>query len=313
MKKGKSYGSQMFKTTGFEAKQKDLNEIAEEYFRLCTIRGISYVTINSYRNALKYFIRFNGTKPITVSSLNDYIYHLKQTNIKDITISSYCRNLTPILNYGYDRGYLPKVEIIEIKTQKEMHQVYSDEQMKLLLSRPKENDFVTIRNWTMVWVFASTAIRRNELIHLKVGNVNLIEKTIALNTTKSKKPRYVPISTSLCEVLERYLVVRNSNNNDDILFPTVYNDMLSTSTINKELEKYNRSRGIELTGIHIYRHTFITNAVNNNTNILIIKKITGHSSLAILNGYYNAQVKDIVDVIDDIAPKNVSKKNVFKK
>lgn len=124
MKKGKSYGSQMFKTTGFEANQKDLNEIAEEYFMLCTIRGISYVTINSYRYA------------------------------------------------------------------------------------------------------------------------------------------------------KRYLVMRNSKN-DDILFPTVYNDVLSTSTINKELEKYNRSRGVDLTGIRRHRHTFITNCINKNTIILIMKKITG--------------------------------------
>ncbi|QNU68887.1 tyrosine-type recombinase/integrase [Ruminiclostridium herbifermentans] len=85
-----------------------------------------------------------------------------------------------------------------------------------------------------------------------------------------KTKRYIPVSSSLYEVLEEYLSIRKFDNPDEYLFCTVYNNRLSTSTINKELKKYNRSRGVLQTGIHKYRHTFITNAVNNNTNALLL-------------------------------------------
>ena len=115
------------------------------------------------------------------------------------------------------------------------------------------------------------------------------------------------------EVLEIYLSVRNYESADEYLFCSVYNTILSTSTINKELEKYNRSRGVLQTGIHKYRHTFITNAVNSNTNAILLQKLTGHSTLKELNTYYNANTKDVASIINDIAPKNPSKKNIFKK
>jgi integrase/recombinase XerD len=147
----------------------------------------------------------------------------------------------------------------------------------------------------------------------KGDEVDMVNRVIVLNYTKNKKCRYIPISSSLYQVLEIYLNIRNYENADEYLFCSVYNDILSTSTINKELEKYNRSRGVLQTGIHKYRHTFITNAVNNNTNALLLQKLTGHSTLKELNTYYNANTKDIASIIDDIAPKNLNRKNLFKK
>lgn len=165
----------------------------------------------------------------------------------------------------------------------------------------------------MLWVFASTAIRHTELLNLKVMNVDMVNRVIALNHTKNMKCRYIPISSSLYEVLETYLGIRNCDSMDEYLFCTVYNTVLSTSTINKELEQYNHSRGVLQTGIHKYRHTFITRAVNSNTNAILLQKLTGHSTLNELNTYYNANTKDIASIIDDIAPKTPTKKSMFKK
>lgn len=311
MQKGKSYGKQAFRT--HQIKEKNINEVAEDYYNLCTIRGTAEVTIKGYKYALNYFNEFNGDNPIDCDSVNMYILFLKKKGFKDTTINSYVRKLSPIFKFGHSKGYLPKVEINEIKVQKTFKDIYSEQEMNLLLKQPKEKDFVSIRNWCMVWVFASTAIRRSELINLKVMNVDMVNRVIGLNHTKNRKCRYIPISSSLYEVLEIYLNSRNYESADEYLFCSVYNTVLSTSTINKELEKYNHSRGITQTGIHKYRHTFITNAVNNNTNVLLLQKLTGHSTLKELNTYYNANTKDKASIIDEIAPKSLTRKNMFAK
>lgn len=309
MQKGKTYGKRVLYAP--QDKTKDLNEVAEEYYNLCTIRGTNEITIKGYKNAIKYFNTFNGNYEIDSDSVNRYILHLKKKGFKNTTINSYIRKLSPIFKYGYSKGYLPNVTITEIKVQKVFKDIYTEEELQLLLKEPRERDFVSIRNWCMVWVFASTAIRRTELINLKVMNVDMINRVIMLNYTKNKKYRQIPISSSLYEVLETYLNIRNCNNTDEYLFCTVYSTILSTSTMNKELEKYNHSRGVIQTGIHKYRHTFITNAVNSNTNALLLQKLTGHSTLKELNTYYNANTKDIASIINDIAPKSNSRKKVF--
>lgn len=310
MKKGEKVGKAQFKTA--DRKQKPFMEVVEEYTEICKRKSLSKYTIQGYRYVGGYFNNFNESNLISANSIIDYIDYLQSKETKWTTINSYVRKLTPIFNYANDMGYYPKVKVIDVKGQKEIKEVYNDDELMLLLEKPKTKDFRNIRNWVMTWVFISTGIRRSELLNLKVGNVNLIERTLLLSKTKNKKARYVPVSSSLFEVLDEYLQIRNGEN-DDYLFPTVYNTQMSTSTINKELELYNLSRNVLKTGIHKYRHTFITTAVNENVNILLLKKITGHESTNVLNGYYNSKVKDTLEIIDSIAPKSKNKKNKFKK
>lgn len=310
MRKGEKVGKVQFNTN--DKKQKPYDEVLEEYCELCKRRGLAEITIKGYRYSTRYFKKFNENTLINRNTILDYIKYLQDNDVKWTTINSYIRKLTPVLNYAYEIGYYPKVKVEYVKGQKEAKEIYGKEELQLLLEHPKKKDFVTIRNWTMTWVFASTGIRRTELINLKVSNVNLLERTLLLNTTKNKTARYVPISSSLYDVLCEYIELRNGKNSD-YLFPTVYNTKMSTSAINKELQNYNLSKGVLRSSIHAYRHTFITNAVNSNVNILLLKKITGHSSTTTLSGYYNARINDTLDIIDTIAPKNNKRHSKFTK
>lgn len=298
MRKGQKVGSRKFSTS---VKSISLDNVLDEYCNLCKRRGLSDVTIQGYQYGWKYFLEFLENDNIYENVIIDYISYLQDKNYKATTINSYIRNISPILNYGYDMGYWHKPKYIEVKKQDTIKEIYTDNELKLLLAPPKSKDFVNLRNWAIVWTLASTGIRRNELINLRIANYDPINRTLLLNATKNKKPRYVPVSNSLYEVLTEYLKVRGGNPSD-YLFPTVYNNKMSSSTVNKEIALYNNSRNVTKTSIHLFRHTFITNSVNKNVNPLVLKKITGHSNFQILNNYYNAKTKDIVDVIDSITP-----------
>ncbi|MEG2018510.1 MAG: phage integrase SAM-like domain-containing protein [Clostridium sp.] len=153
MKKGEKVGKAQFKIS--EKKQKPFLEVAEEYCTLCQRKGLSPYTMQGYKYTGKYFNNFNKNNLITVNSIIDYIEYLQSENTKWTTINSYVRRLTPIFNWAYDMGYYPKVKVIEVKGQKEMKEVYTTEELKLLLERPKTKDFRTIRNWVMSWIFTS--------------------------------------------------------------------------------------------------------------------------------------------------------------
>jgi len=281
------------------------------------IRGLSKETINTYNHQHKYFTEFLGDirncSDITLSTVEPYVLYLKGKKIKNTTINSYLQNVSPIIKYCIKNGYILEDFITPtVKFQEEFKEILTEVELNTLLQPPIGRDFVSMRVYTCIWLLASTGLRASELRNLKVKNVNMLERAITCNYTKNKKARYLPISSSLYEVLDKYLILR-SGEGDQYLFPTVYGEILSRTSLQKGIVKYCHERGVEKSGIHIYRHTFITRSVEKNVSPLILKNITGHSSFKQLNHYYNAKITSMVDIIDSIAPKLNKKESFVKK
>jgi integrase/recombinase XerD len=316
LKKGISKGPQLFKNET-QIIKKTYEEAFEEYILSAKIKGRSEETIRTYKHHSNYFIQFIGDNTncseITLDTLESYILFLKSRDIKGTTINSYILNISPIIKYCIKKGYIPTDFLIPtVKVQEEFKDILNEDELHRLLEPSKKKDFVSIRTYTCIWLLASTGLRASELRKLRVGNVNMIDRIITYNYTKNKKARYLPISSSLYEVLEEYLRIRGGEG-DDYLFPTVYGEILSRTSLQKAIVKYCKERGVEKSGIHIHRHTFITRSVEKNVSPLILKNITGHSTFKQLNHYYNAKTSSIVEVIDSIAPNLNRKESQFKK
>jgi len=317
VKKGEIVGSRKL-GKNFTKERKLYSELSQEFLNILKIRGRSQQTITSYTYHNKYFMEFLGDKyceDITLDTLDDYILYMR--GVKEIkngtTINSYLRNISPILKYAMKKGYILEDFLIpSVKEQETFKAIYTAEELDKLLSKPRKKDFTRYRSWAIIWVLSSTAIRARELRELKVKNLDLFNRTILLNFTKNKKARYVPVSESLEYVLIDYLEVRKGDG-EDYLFPSVYNSQLAMSTLQKVMKNYCNERGIEKTSLHLFRHTFITNAVNKNVSPLILQRITGHSTMKELNRYYNAKTTDMVNVIDEIAPRSNKRKVILKK
>lgn len=294
------------------------SELVEEFIRSAEIGGLAEWTIKSYKYHTGYFMDFTGRelmcKDVGIEIVENYIDHMmKEKGLTNpVTLNSYVRNLSPIIKYGIRKRYiLNDFQMPVIRGQETIKEIYTNEELQALLSKPDMTDFVNLRTYTIIWVLASTGVRARELRELRIKNVDLVNRAITANQTKNKKPRRLPISNSLHEVLTQYIEIRGSES-EDYLFPTIYNDIMAMSSLQDSVKKYCNNRGVYKTSLHLFRHTFITNAVNQNVNPLMLKRITGHSSMAQLNNYYNAKTTDLVDVIDDIAPKLNKKHKFFK-
>ncbi len=298
---------------------KTLEQLSDEFIRQAEIRGLSECTIKSYRYHTGYFIDFIGNnfecKNINLALIEKYILYMKHDKgiTNPITLNSYLRNMSPMIKYGIQKRYiLQNFQIPLIKEQETFKEIYTNEELNSLLTKPNKRDFITIRTYTIIWTLASTGIRARELRELEIGDVDLINRTITVNKTKNKKARRLPISLSLYDVIADYLILR-CGNSDEYLFCSIYNEILAMSSLQDSVKTYCNQRGISKTSLHLFRHTFITNAVNQNISPLILQRITGHSTLKELNRYYNARTIDMIDVIDEIAPKTSRKQSVFKK
>jgi len=318
VKRGEVVGTRQFGKKSNKERKK-YSEVYQQFIQQLKIKGRSEQTFQSYHYHNKYFMEFLGEDifcdEITLSTLETYILYIKEKKgiTNGITINSYLRNISPIIKFAMKKGYiLDEFMIPVVKEQEVIKEIYTQEELHDLLQKPKKRDFVEMRTWTIIWTFSSTGIRARELRELLVKNVDLLNRTIIVNKTKNKKARILPISSSFAEVLEEYLEIRNGEG-EQYLFPSVYETQLAMSSLQKSIKDYCNTRGIEKTSLHLFRHTFITNAVNKNVSPLILKRITGHSTMKELNRYYNAKTADIVNIIDEIAPQSEKKENYFKK
>lgn len=317
MRKGDFKGTQLFKQS-ITTKDKKYKDIFKEYVLILKTEGRAEETIRTYHYHNKYFLDFVGEEiycsQINLQTVQAYILYLKEEkHIENgVTINSYIGNISPILKYAMKKGYIQEdFEIPFVKYQETFKQIYTEDELSTLLTKPKDKTFNNIRTWAIIWTLASTGIRAKELRQLKVMNVNMLDRVIAVNHTKNRHARYLPISNSLGLVLEEYLKMRKGEG-EDYLFCTVFGEELARTTLQKSVMVYCNKRGVAKHGLHLFRHTFVTNAVNKNVSPLMLQKITGHQTMKQLNRYYNAKTSDIVNIIDDITPHLKGKESHFK-
>jgi len=110
---------------------------------------------------------------VTRDLMDDYILHLKGRGVKAVTINTYMHGISPIIKHGMSLGLIMKFGFKEIKTTEEIKQVYSHEELKILLEKPQANSFTEYRNWVIINFLVGTGIRALELRSIKVKDIDL--------------------------------------------------------------------------------------------------------------------------------------------
>jgi integrase len=75
------------------------------------------------------------------------------------------------------------------------------------------------RNWMIVYLAMSSAYRAEDITQLRVSQCDLQDGVLEINEAKTRKLRYVSLSTDCVDELSKY-ITRNSLTCDDYLFPS---------------------------------------------------------------------------------------------
>lgn len=275
---------------------KKMQDAYDEFILSCKARNLVNETIINYSKSIKYFMNYIGPDfniyNITRADVNSYISEMLE-KVQSNTIRSYCKLLKVFFKY-----FELDVEFDMPSENFHYKDVYSREEIEKLLQPPKRKNFSTMRDHVMVSFLLGTGVRMRTLITLKVKDVDLVNNRIFLNTTKTKKQYYIPMSTQLKRVLTNYL---NSwcNNEDDYLFPNQYGEMLSKNALGTLITNYNKSRGVYSRGIHKFRRTFATNYIKNGGDISRLQLLLGHSKIDTTRRYVTLDIQSLQENYDD--------------
>lgn len=160
-----------------------------------------------------------------------------------------------------------------------------DEVMRLLrTSLAGHTDAMRLRDAAILELFYASGMRRAELAGVRLGNVDLSERTIRV-TGKGNKERTVLINHAAAEAVAAYLRVR-PRSSDPALFLGRGGKALTPKHVWRIFRDVYRVSGIQKhASPHTLRHSFATHLVENGVDLETVRELLGHESLATTGVY----------------------------
>lgn len=268
-----------------------VQEAHERFIRKCTVKNLSELTIRTYNDHFKIFsIMYDSTKPVdsvTSDALDEFVLFLRENyKCKDITINSYLRSMRAFFYYCMEENYMPQFKIRMIKAEKKIKEIYTDAELERLLKKPDMGtcSFSTYKTWVFENYLLATGNRISTALNVQIKDVDFDNAVIHLKKTKNRKQQIIPLSRSLAEILEEYLVVRDGSP-DEYLFCGAYGFKGNIRTFQDLVASYNNQRGVEKTSCHLFRNTFAKHWILSGGDVFRLQKILGHSDLTVTRQY----------------------------
>lgn len=295
-------------------------------YYLQVIKGYSLKTVNGYKLDLLQFFNFIKEYQKINIEINEFnIFILSQVATADVIAflvylnfskdsSPYTRQrkLTAIRQFYRWLKYLyPKR--IKMNPTHQIENILKVERLPKYLSLKQakkvcniftiQNTNYPLRNNTIISLFICTGLRLNELINIKICDVDFSNNCIKVKG-KGNKERIVYFNTSCKLKLQKYLYLRERKGQPiDIHSPLFLNNKgkkLGTDGIEYICHKAYKLAGLEQYkyNVHSLRHTAATIMYRYVTqDVLILKEFLGHKRISTTEIYTHTYNKQLVEAM----------------
>jgi integrase len=267
------------------------NYIREKYVAFMLSKGLktTYELLKMIDVVLGYSLAEKPLNAITQSDVERFMRELMQSrNISNARVNRYRSLLSTIFYFAISEDDLFRNPLQTIKKSKEFYRsryLETDEIQALLkacrMSRNKEL-------YDIVVLALNTGMRRNEILTLQVGDVNLNLKKSELvlrgQITKNGDSRKVPLNSDAVEVIRPYLQSEGK--------------LFKSKDIRSAFENALKRASIEA-WFHDLRRTFATHLLQKKTPIYIISSLLGHKDIKTTERY--------LAIRDDLLHENVAR------
>ena len=240
-----------------------------------TLRGQSKSTLDNYTRRIALFVVHFEKLPELVSedAINEYLVALAR-DPKSPSRSSF-KHMVYGLRYYYRLLGMNKkaIALPSLKGETKLPVILNRAELKELFSTPK-----LLKQRIVLALIYSAGLRGQEVINLRLSDVDFERMTIHIRQSKYKKDRIVPLSPTMALGLKRYLKAENPHS---WLFngkqPSSQYSIRGLSWVMREnLKKTSISKQVNL---HTLRHTYATHLLEEGLNIVTLKDLLGHAEI----------------------------------
>lgn len=267
--------------------------------------------VNSFEVFVKESFDQEGIDLVNYSQVRSWIVFLVDHNISNVSVNRKMASLKAFYKFLLKTKQIevnPMLKHKSLKTPKVVQVPFSEKELKdLLVAIDAPVGFEEVRDKLIIEMFYVTGIRRAELIHLRVGNVDRSNCTIKV-LGKRNKERFIPILPIIADQIDLYMEERDgleSLADYSYFFVSKKGLKLSESFVYRLINSYfSRVSEKVKKSPHVLRHTFATHLLNNGADLNSVKELLGHSSLASTQVYTHNSLAELKKVYKDAHPRN---------
>lgn len=266
-------------------------------------------TIEGYRFNVRTLARLLGDlhlDEISRRSLAEFVAVRKRTGVTDATIRRDLAVLGSVFTTAIRWGWADTSPVTAFNKR------------ALKLSRPRTR-FLTREEFDRLHGAASddlrpilmlaveTGMRKEELLSLTLGSLDLRRREAHLEDTKSSTPRRVPLSARAFETV-RELLERRSRPRSSYLFCKPNGTRIGNPK--KAFEGACRRAAIDDLHFHDLRHTFASWWVQDGGDLYRLSRILGHTTLQMSSRYAHLRTNDLHEEIERVAQKRTQERDI---
>lgn len=289
-------------------------EAFREYLQL--EKNYSPHTVLAYWNDIVSFESFNSLHfdqqnidQANYSQIRSWIVSLVDADVSNVSVNRKIASLKAYYKFLLKTKQIESSPLLKhkaLKTPKKIQIPFSEKEVDSVLEHFQNPiGFEAKRDKLIIDLLYTTGIRRTELIHLKLSNVN--SNTIKV-VGKRNKERIIPILPVIICQFESYLQERALTGNSidqEYLFLSKKGLKINESFVYRLINSYFSTVSEKVKkSPHILRHTFATHLLNNGADLNSVKELLGHSSLASTQVYTHNSLTELKKVYKQSHPRN---------
>jgi integrase/recombinase XerD len=294
-----------------------LDDAVAEHVTWLAVHGYATGTLRTRRYYLASLVSFldgrdvtevHNVTPSLLDSYQRHLFHQKKRDGSPLSFLTQAQRLIPVKGlfaWLAQSGHLAFDPSLSLVLPKREHRVpesvLSVDEVEAVLAGPDTTTLLGLRDRAILEVFYSSAIRRSELAHLRVADIDYARQTVFVRQGKGARDRFVPIGARACLWVTRYLdEVRPQLEGDrrhPALFLSVTGGELALDVLSKMVSAYVSAGAPTKKGsCHLFRHTAATLMLDAGADVRHIAEILGHQKLETTMTYTRVSMAKLHEV-----------------
>ena len=265
--------------------------------------GASPATLRAYRSDLAQLGRWlaaAGCPPERADTavLRRYAAYLGTLRYAPTTAARKLSAMRGAYAWLYERKMVERDPAAVVPGPRRPHKLpatFNEGELERLLDRPSASQPRALRDRALLEVLYGCGLRASEACALRLQDVDLESARMRV-IGKGDKQRALPIGGAAVQALDRYLVRGRptlATRPCDRVFISVRGRPLSPSDVRRLLASALRREGLPARSPHALRHSFATHLLEGGADLLSIKELLGHASVATTQVYTHVSVRHL--------------------
>lgn len=254
----------------------------------------SFSHLKNFRLSMNYFLKvIPDSTPISKITSTDLsrVINLLNESVSNASLHTYLRYINMLLNYFVEEDYILKSPMRKKnipKKERKNIQIFEKRDIDKILDIAKERD---VEYYNGLMFLLLTGLRPNDMLNLRVGDIDLEGNIAKFKISKTKKEIIFPIYDKLKNFLCENMSHKFNQNKNELVFKE-----FTVETLGKRFSRIKRHLKLSDAAkynLKTFRKTFASDMLELGATEAEVASMLGHDSVQTTRSYY-AKVNTVV-------------------